>query len=80
MIEAIKRRLLELLTDRADGRMSHTKIGFMIAGATFTYKMLVDRPADATLWLVYMGTVGGYAVAKQFINTRYGSAPTEQKQ
>lgn len=72
MISAIYQRILELLTDVQDGRMSHTKIGVIIAGAAFTYKMVADKPDDPYLWLVYMGTVGGYAVAKQLIRQRAG--------
>lgn len=74
MIKALRTRFLELVTDPVDHRMSHTKIGVMIAGAAFTYKMVLDRPDDPVLWLVYMGTVGGYAVAKQFIHQRFGQS------
>lgn len=59
----------DLVRDSRDGRVSHSKVGVLIAGMVFTLKMLglldrvfPDTPDDPVLWAVFMGTVGGYAV------------------
>lgn len=63
-------RLMELVTDPKDGTLSHTRCGMIIAGTTFTYKMAVDLPDSWELWLVYLGTVGGYGIARQWMAKR----------
>lgn len=66
----LKWLLGDLVTDPKDCTVSHTRVGMLIAGATFTAKMLVDMPDDWALWLVYLGTVGGYGVARQWLSSR----------
>jgi hypothetical protein len=61
------RRLPELYTDPKDGTLSHTRIGMIVAGLVFTVKMAAHMPDSWELWLTYMGTVGGYAVARQWV-------------
>ncbi len=54
----------DLIRDSRDGRISHSKVGVVIAGLVFTLKMLgviPNMPEDPWLWVVFMGTVGGYA-------------------
>lgn len=53
-----------LFCDSKDGRWSHSKTGVMVASVVFTLKMLgvlPNMPEDPWLWVVFMGTVGGYA-------------------
>lgn len=66
----VKKILKDLLCKADDGRVSHTKLGMIIAGATMTYHMLTSLPSDPLLWLVYLGTVGGYAAATRFIERK----------
>lgn len=57
--------LLDLLRDSQDGKLSHSKIGVLIAGFLFALKMsgqVPGMPEDPWLWTVFMSTVGGYAV------------------
>lgn len=72
-VKACIGRLPELFTDPKDGTLSHTRIGMIIAGAAFTFKMVHDMPDDPLLWLTYLGTVGSYAVARQAVSQRMGS-------
>ena len=65
--------LMQLVVDTEDGKLSHSKIGVIIAGGVFTLKMLgllPNAPEDSTLWLIFMGSVGGYAVLLKQINVK----------
>jgi hypothetical protein len=57
-----------------DGRLSPSKTGTLIAGVTFTLKMLGvlpdASPDDPWLWLIYMATVGAIDVAKKALSMR----------
>ncbi len=57
-----------------DGRLSPSKTGTLIAGVTFTLKMLGalpdGSPDDPWLWLIFMATVGAIDVAKKALNMR----------
>lgn len=63
-------RAPELYTDTSDRSLSHTRIGMILAGAVFTFKMLHDLPEGWEMWATYMGTVGGYAIARQMVASR----------
>jgi hypothetical protein len=65
-------RLSELVTDPADGRLSWSRCGAIIAGTTYTYFLAVELPHDWLLWAIYMVTVGGYVVLLKFLHMRYG--------
>lgn len=64
-------RWRQLIEDQKDGRLSHTKIGAILAGVVFTFKMVKSLPDDPWLWFTYMGTVGGYAIAAKAITARF---------
>lgn len=57
-----------------DGRLSPSKTGTLIAGITFTLKMLGALPAaspdDPWMWLIFMATVGAIDVAKKALSIR----------
>lgn len=60
----MSRILRALFCDSKDGQWSHSKTGVMVASVAFTLKMLgvlPHMPDDPWLWVVFMGTVGGYA-------------------
>lgn len=65
-------RIPELYTG-AEGKLSHSKIGMIIAGASFTAKMLLDMPDDWELWAVFVGTVGGYAAARDIVKRKFAA-------
>lgn len=69
--------VMELIKDSEDGKLSHSKIGVIIAGFVFTLKMLgvdslmgFEMPSDPLLWFVFMGTVGGYVALLKLINQK----------
>lgn len=52
-----------------DGKPSASKIGTVTAIIVYSLKMLgllPNSPDDPLLWLAFMGTVGGYEIAKEF--------------
>lgn len=66
--------LTQLVVDTEDGKLSHSKIGVIIAGGVFTLKMLgllPNAPEDSVLWLIFMGTLGGYSVLLRAVAGRY---------
>lgn len=65
-------RMPELYTG-AEGKLSHSKIGMIIAGACFTAKMLIDLPDDWELWATFVGTVGGYAAARDLVKRKFAA-------
>lgn len=64
-------RIPELYTDPVTGRLSHSKGGMLIAGMCFTAKMLLDMPDDWELWATFVGTVGGYAAARDLVKRKF---------
>jgi len=64
------RALLGLVRDPKDGTLSHTRVGMVLAGAVMTAKMVRDMPDEPQLWGIYMATVGGYAVLRQYLAGR----------
>ena len=67
---------LDLVRNEGDGSLSASKAGYLVAGVLFTAKMAgilpASAPQDPMLWLVFMGTVGGYAVLLKLIARKYG--------
>lgn len=72
-------RLPELYTG-ADGKLSHSKGGMLVAGMVFTAKMVIDFPDDWELWATFMATVGCYAAAKDVIAQKYQTRATTEVQ
>lgn len=65
--------LLEFFTNPDTGRLSHTRLWANVASAVATYQFVRLNTDDWELWLVYLGCVGGYAVARKFLASRDGS-------
>lgn len=54
-----------LLNNPATGRLSHTKLWANVAAAVMTWKFVQMPEPPEWLWLVYGGSVGGYALIKR---------------
>lgn len=65
--------MLSLIKDSKDGKLSHSKIGVLIAGGLFAAKMAgaPGMPDDWLLWTVFMATVGGYAVLLKLVASKF---------
>lgn len=66
----VGRALYSLIRDPKDGTLSHTRVGMILAGSVMTAKMVRDMPDEPQLWGIYMATVGGYAVLRQYLAGR----------
>lgn len=64
------KRLLEFFTNPDSGRLSHTRLWANVASFVATVQFVRLNTDDWELWLVYLGSVGGYAVARKFLASR----------
>lgn len=64
------KKLLELFTNPATNRLSHTRLWANVASLVATIQFIRLNTDDWELWLVYLGSVGGYAVARKFLASR----------
>lgn len=65
-------KLLELFTNPQTNRLSHTRLWANVASCIATIQFVRLNTDDWQLWLVYLGCVGGYAVARRFLAVRDG--------
>lgn len=63
-------RLSELFTNPENNRLSHTRLWANVASLVATIQFIRLNTTDWELWLVYLGCVGGYAVARRFLASR----------
>ena len=59
--------LAGLITNPANGQISHTKLWANVAGAVMTVKFAQTMDAPEWLWWAYGAMVGGYALIKRGI-------------
>lgn len=64
------KKLLELFTNPTTNRLSHTRLWANVASLVATIQFIRLNTDDWQLWLVYLGCVGGYAVARRFLASR----------
>lgn len=64
------KKLLELFTNPTTNRLSHTRLWANVASLVATIQFIRLNTSDWQLWLVYLGCVGGYAVARRFLASR----------
>ena len=57
-------RILDIFKNPATGNVSHSKLWANIACAAGTVKFVMLPDPSAEIWAVYLGIVGGYAVAR----------------
>lgn len=62
--------ILDIIRNPATGRVSHSKLWANVACAAATYKFVVAPDAPSEIWAVYLGVVGGYAVARSYVSVQ----------
>lgn len=77
-----KLHLRDLVADPATGRFSHTRlwsnIGCAVATVVFA-KAGWSGQLTADVWLIYLGSVGGFAAVSKALSLRY-TAPKDNQQ
>lgn len=79
------KRLLEFVEDDTTGKLSHTKLGSILAMLASTVIVLrvcwQATPGEgvATVLLVYCGALGVSQAASKFMSLRYGNGHSEKK-
>ena len=69
--------ILDIFKNPATGKVSHSKLWANVACAAGTYKFLILPDPSAEIWAVYLGIVGGYAVARSFVSVKRQEVETE---
>ena len=70
-------RILDIFKNPATGKMSHSKLWANVACAAGTYKFLILPNPSVEVWAVYLGIVGGYAVARSLVSVKRQEVETE---
>ena len=63
-------RILDIFKIPATGHVSHSKLWANIACAAGTVKFVMLPDPSAEIWAVYLGIVGGYAVARSLVSVK----------
>lgn len=70
-------KILDLITNPQTGRLSHTRLWANVASLIASVQFVRLNTTDWQLWLVYLGCVGGYAVARYLIAQGNNAPPTK---
>ena len=63
-------RIFDIFKNPATGGISHSKLWANIACAAGTFKFVMLTDPSAEIWAVYLGIVGGYAVARSLVSVK----------
>lgn len=69
--------IFDIFKNPATGKVSHSKLWANVACAAGTYKFLILPDPSVEIWAVYLGIVGGYAVARSFVSVKRQEVETE---
>lgn len=69
--------LLDVFKNPSTGKYSHSKIWANVACGAATYKFLSVPDMPSEIWAIYLGVVGGYAVARSFVAVKRQEAERE---
>ena len=69
--------IFDIFKNPATGKVSHSKLWANVACAAGTYKFLILPNPSVEVWAVYLGIVGGYAVARSFVSVKRQEVETE---
>lgn len=69
--------IFDIFKNPATGKVSHSKLWANVACAAGTYKFLILPDPSMEIWAVYLGIVGGYAVARSFVSVKRQEVETE---
>ncbi|HHS0817045.1 TPA: hypothetical protein ACTC2N_002104, partial [Neisseria meningitidis] len=64
----------------ATGNVSHSKLWANVACAAGTFKFVMSPDPSAEIWAVYLGIVGGYAVARSFVSIKRQEVENESRE
>ncbi|ELK83440.1 hypothetical protein [Neisseria meningitidis] len=73
-------RILDILKNPATGNVSHSKLWANVACAAGTFKFVMLPDPSAEIWAVYLGIVGGYAVARSFVSVKRQEVENESRE
>ncbi|MCV6744141.1 hypothetical protein OIG14_11160 [Neisseria meningitidis] len=73
-------RILDIFKNPATGNVSHSKLWANVACAAGTFKFVVLPDPSAEIWAVYLGIVGGYAVARSFVSVKRQEVENESRE
>nr|WP_301286324.1 hypothetical protein [Neisseria perflava] len=59
--------MTDIIKDPYSDTISHSKLWANIACAAATYKFAVTPEMPSEIWAIYLGVVGGYAVARSLV-------------
>ncbi|MRN38950.1 hypothetical protein CRG49_010690 [Neisseria sp. N95_16] len=62
--------VLDIIRNPATGKVSHSKLWANVACAAATYKFVIAPDAPSEIWAIYLGIVGGYAVARSYVSVK----------
>lgn len=63
-------RIFDIFKNPVTGGISHSKLWANIACAAGTFKFVMLPDPSAEIWAVYLGIVGGYAVARSLVSVK----------
>ena len=69
--------IFDIFKNPATGKVSHSKLWANVACAAGTYKFRILPDPSVEIWAVYLGIVGGYAVARSFVSVKRQEVETE---
>ena len=69
--------IFDIFKNPATGMVSHSKLWANVACAAGTYKFLILPDPSVEVWAVYLGIVGGYAVARSLVSVKRQEVETE---
>ncbi|HFC6827627.1 TPA: hypothetical protein ACTCX0_002237, partial [Neisseria meningitidis] len=64
----------------ATGNVSHSKLWANVACAAGTFKFVMLPDPSAEIWAVYLGIVGGYAVARSLVSVKRQEVENESRE
>lgn len=69
--------VLDIIRNPATGKVSHSKLWANAACAAATYKFIAAPDVSHEIWAIYLGIVGGYAVARSWVSVKRQEAEGE---
>lgn len=73
-------RILDIFKNPATGNVSHSKLWANVACAAGTFKFVMLPDPSAEVWAVYLGIVGGYAVARSLVSVKRQEVENESRE
>ena len=73
-------RIFYIFKHPATGNVSHSILWANVACAAGTFKFVMLPDPSAEIWAVYLGIVGGYAVARSFVSVKRQEVENESRE